>query len=48
MQYPIIQAPMAEVTTPEFVATAAEVGILWLDTHQDSLYKEELENLFER
>ena len=28
MQYPIIQAPMAGVTTPEFVATAAEVGIL--------------------
>lgn len=28
IRYPIIQAPMAGVTTPEFVATSAEVGML--------------------
>src|SRR5690606_9880056 len=28
IKYPIIQAPMAGVTTPRFVAAAAEVGIL--------------------
>ena len=28
MQYPIIQAPMAGVTTPEFVAASAEAGVL--------------------
>ena len=28
MKHPIIQAPMAGVTTPEFVATCAEAGIL--------------------
>jgi nitronate monooxygenase len=28
MKYPIIQAPMAGVTTPEFVAACAEVGVL--------------------
>jgi nitronate monooxygenase len=28
IQYPIIQAPMAGVTTPEFVAACAEAGIL--------------------
>ena len=28
IQHPIIQAPMAGVTTPEFVAAAAEAGVL--------------------
>ncbi|MBE1553068.1 NAD(P)H-dependent flavin oxidoreductase [Sporosarcina limicola] len=28
MEYPMIQAPMAGVTTPEFVAASAEVGLL--------------------
>lgn len=28
LQHPIIQAPMAGVTTPEFVAASAEVGVL--------------------
>jgi len=28
IEYPIIQAPMAGVTTPEFVATSAEAGVL--------------------
>ena len=28
MEYPIIQAPMAGVTTPEFVVASAEAGIL--------------------
>ena len=28
MKYPIIQAPMAGVTTPEFVETCAEAGVL--------------------
>ena len=28
IEHPIIQAPMAGVTTPEFVAASAEAGIL--------------------
>ena len=28
IQHPIIQAPMAGVTTPEFVAAAAEAGVM--------------------
>lgn len=51
MQYPIIQAPMAGVTTPKFVAACAEAGILgavgagYLDGVQTQSFIQEVKKL---
>ena len=51
MQYPIIQAPMAGVTSPKFVATCAEAGILgaigagYLDGKQTQTFIQEVKKL---
>lgn len=51
MHYPIIQAPMAGVTTPKFVAACAEVGILgsigagYLDGEQTRNFIQEVKSL---
>ena len=51
MQYPIIQAPMAGVTTPKFVAACAEAGILgsvgagYLDGEQTKSFIQEVKKL---
>jgi len=51
MQYPIIQAPMAGVTTPKFVAACAEIGILgsigagYLDGEQTRSFIQEVKRL---
>lgn len=51
MQYPIIQAPMAGVTTPKFVAACAEAGILgaigagYLDGSQTQTFIQEVKKL---
>lgn len=50
-QYPIIQAPMAGVTSPEFVAACAEAGILgaigagYLDGKQTQTFIQEVKKL---
>lgn len=51
MQYPIIQAPMAGVTSPKFVAACAEAGILgaigagYLDGKQTQTFIQEVKKL---
>lgn len=51
IQYPIIQAPMAGVTTPKFVASCAEAGILgaigagYLDGRQTQMFIQEVKKL---
>lgn len=51
MQYPIIQAPMAGVTSPKFVAACAEAGILgaigagYLDGNQTQKFIQEVKRL---
>ncbi|KOS68095.1 2-nitropropane dioxygenase [Lysinibacillus contaminans] len=51
MQYPIIQAPMAGVTSPNFVAACAEAGILgaigagYLDGKQTQTFIQEVKRL---
>ena len=51
MQYPIIQAPMAGVTTPKFVAACADAGILgavgagYLDGAQTQSFIQEVKKL---
>lgn len=54
MHYPIIQAPMAGVTTPKFVAACAEVGILgsigagYLDGEQTRNFIHEVKKLTQK
>lgn len=54
MHYPIIQAPMAGVTTPKFVAACAEVGILgsigagYLDGEQTRNFIQEVKKLTQK
>ena len=51
MQYPIIQAPMAGITSPKFVAACAEAGILgaigagYLDGKQTQTFIQEVKKL---
>ena len=51
IQYPIIQAPMAGVTSPKFVAACAEAGLLgsigagYLDGEQTKQFIQEVKKL---
>ncbi len=52
MQYPIIQAPMAGVTSPKFVAACAEAGVLgsigagYLDGEQTKRFIQEVKKTY--